>query len=102
MPVIPLIKAHEKTGQVVIMLRDLFDDKNPYNVTERTDMIVKDSATIGYNVDEDFIVIPVPNITHITYGRDVGYAIEQEKLDDVIEKISATKIRAKTIKILRG
>jgi phosphopantetheine adenylyltransferase len=88
------IKAHEKTGQVVIMLRDLDDDKNPFSAEERTKMIVDDLATIGYNVDKDFIVIPVPNITNITYGRDVGYAIEQEKLDDEIEKISATKIRA--------
>ena len=36
----------------------------------------------------------VPNITNITYGRDVGYKIEQEKLPSDIESISATKIRA--------
>jgi hypothetical protein len=36
----------------------------------------------------------VPNITNITYGRDVGYKIEQEVLDAETQKISATKIRA--------
>ena len=35
----------------------------------------------------------VPNITNITYGRDVGYKIEQETFDKTITNISATKIR---------
>jgi hypothetical protein len=35
----------------------------------------------------------VPNITNITYGRDVGYKIEQEVFDDSIHSISATNIR---------
>jgi hypothetical protein len=30
---------------------------------------------------------------HITYGRDVGYAIEQESFDDATHAISATRIR---------
>jgi hypothetical protein len=35
----------------------------------------------------------VPNIVNITYGRDVGYKIEQETFDDATHAISATKIR---------
>jgi hypothetical protein len=35
----------------------------------------------------------VPNIVNITYGRDVGYLIEQEVFDADIHAISATKIR---------
>jgi hypothetical protein len=35
----------------------------------------------------------VPNIVNITYGRDVGYKIEQETFDDQISSISATNIR---------
>ena len=31
---------------------------------------------------------------NITYGRDVGYKIEQEQFDKSIEDILATKIRA--------
>jgi hypothetical protein len=45
---------------------------------------------IEYN---DYIVQLVPNIVNITYGRDVGYKIEQEIFDDAIHSISATKIR---------
>ena len=35
----------------------------------------------------------VPNIVNITYGRDVGYKIEQETFDEKITSISATNIR---------
>jgi hypothetical protein len=35
----------------------------------------------------------VPNIVNITYGRDVGYKIEQESFDESVTSISATKIR---------
>ena len=37
----------------------------------------------------------VPNITNICYGRGVGYKIEETVLSEEIQKISATKIRAK-------
>ena len=40
---------------------------------------------------KDYIVMKVPNITNITYGRDVGYTIEQELFDESITSISATK-----------
>jgi hypothetical protein len=42
-----------------------------------------------------FKVMMVPNITNICYGRGVGYKIEEIVLSDEIQKISATKIRAK-------
>ena len=35
----------------------------------------------------------VPNITNISYGRGVGYKIEEIVLPEKIQKISATKIR---------
>ena len=35
----------------------------------------------------------VPNIVNITYGRDVGYKIEQESFDENTSNISATNIR---------
>ena len=53
----------------------------------------------GYKYGREYEVIPVPNITHITYGRDVGYTIEEEVLPEDIESISATKIREQWSKI---
>ena len=43
---------------------------------------------------EDLVIL-VPNITNICYGRGVGYKIEEIVLSEEIQKISVTKIRAK-------
>jgi len=40
-----------------------------------------------------FVVVLVPNITHVLYGRDVGYVVERIVLDDKVEAISATQLR---------
>ena len=42
-----------------------------------------------------FQIMLVPNVTNICYGRGVGYKIEEIILPEEIQKISATKIRAK-------
>lgn len=39
------------------------------------------------------LVVSIPNITNIFYGRDVGYAIERIDLPDALQLISATDIR---------
>ena len=42
-----------------------------------------------------FKIMLVPNITNISYGRGVGYKIEEVVLPEKIQQISATKIRDK-------
>ena len=61
----------------------------------RQSAIIGDLLNAGYVYDKDYVIIHVPNIVNITYGRDVGYKIEKETLDDEIERISATDIRSK-------
>jgi adenylylsulfate kinase len=39
------------------------------------------------------VVVAVPNITNVFYGRNVGYSVERIALDEATEEISATKIR---------
>ena len=56
--------------------------------------IIVDLKNHGYEYDVDYIIMHVPNIVNITYGRDVGYKIEQEHLGEEVEKISATEIRS--------
>ena len=80
-------KAHAKTGQVCIMVRDT--GETHHDCVALADQLGKE----GFEYGVDYIVRVVPNIVNITYGRDVGYKIEQEKLPDEIEAISATKIR---------
>lgn len=45
--------------------------------------------------DKDYIIIDVPNIVDISYGRDVGYTFSKHDLGEDIHKISATEIRKK-------
>jgi len=83
-------KILEKTGQVIIMVRDMPQtENNPFifeDIKKRIEEKLKDY--IG-----KFDVIKVPNITNICYGRDVGYKIEEVVLPKEIQEISATKIR---------
>tara|TARA_A100001391_G_scaffold190659_1_gene163349 strand:+ start:116 stop:454 length:339 start_codon:yes stop_codon:yes gene_type:complete len=82
-------KILEKTGQVIIMVRDCDGEKNPYKFSEIKERIFKRLNEYHGMFD----VIQVPNITNICYGREVGYSIEKINLPKEIEIISATKIR---------
>ena len=91
-------RAISKTGQVVILLREQDGtEKNPFTLEQRKEQIVEELKKEGYEYNNNYEIINVPNITHITYGRDVGYKIEQEHFDKDIEEISATKIREKLL-----
>jgi hypothetical protein len=85
-------RALAKTGQVCIMIRDCqgWNGSNPFAIDQVKHYIRRDLDPL-YQGKYDIIV--VPNIVNITYGRDVGYKIEQEVFDDAIHSISATKIR---------
>lgn len=85
-------RALAKTGQVCIMVRDCkgWQNSNPFDFNKVTNFIKKDLDPLYQG---QYIIQLVPNIVNITYGRDVGYKIEQEKLGEEIEKISATEIR---------
>jgi len=85
-------RAIAKTGQVVIMIRDCqgWNGSNPFAANQVKQFIKKDLDPLFQGQYE---ILLVPNIVNITYGRDVGYKIEQEIFDDTIHSISATKIR---------
>ena len=85
-------RALDKTGQVCIMVRDCqgWQGSNPFAIEEVKHYITRDLEPLYQG---QFEILVVPNIVNITYGRDVGYRIEQETFDDKIHAISATKIR---------
>ena len=85
-------RAIAKTGQVVIQIRDCqgWNNSNPFAVNQVKSLIKRDLDPIYQGQYE---IQVVPNIINITYGRDVGYKIEQEVFDDTTHAISATKIR---------
>ena len=88
-------RAVAKTGQVAIMVRDTggTDENNPFYYDVVRDRIITELGKKGYMHGDEYVVMLMPNIVNITYGRDVGYKIEQEVFDDEIHAISATKIR---------
>ena len=87
-------RALQKTGQVCIMVRDTggTDDSNPFDFNFVKEKI---EEALLPEYEGKFMVQLVPNITNISYGRGVGYAIEEIVLPEEIQKISATNIRAK-------
>ena len=85
-------RAIAKTGQVVIQIRDCqgWQGSNPFAIEQVKDRIRRDLDPVYQGQYE---IQVVPNIVNITYGRDVGYRIEQETFDEATHSISATKIR---------
>ena len=85
-------RAIAKTGQVIIQIRDCqgWNNSNPFAIEQVKSYIRRDLDPLFQGQYEIQIV---PNIVNITYGRDVGYKIEQEVFDETIHSISATKIR---------
>jgi hypothetical protein len=82
-----------RVGQVCIAVRDTHgvDDKNPYAFEA-----VRSRIEHGLREFEGrFVVVPLPNITDIFYGRDVGYRLERIELDTALELVSATDLRRK-------
>jgi cytidyltransferase-like protein len=80
-----------RVGQVCVAVRDThnIDAKNPlpfFAVKQRIEAAL--SAYAGR-----FVVVSLPNITNVFYGRDVGYSVERIALDEATEAISATKMR---------
>ena len=101
-------KAHEETGQVAIMIRDVSgiigtdagagrtkaQMDNPFDFYDLQTKIAADLFAHGNFIeDEDYIIMQVPNIVDISYGRGVGYTFTEHDLGKEIHNISATKIR---------
>jgi nicotinamide mononucleotide adenylyltransferase len=102
-------KALAETGQVCIMIRDVGgivgadagagrtvkQDDNPFNLKQVKINIENALAEHGFFHDNQYIILTVPNIVDISYGRGVGYTFTQHDLGEDVHNISATKIRAK-------
>ena len=96
-------RALQKTGQVCIMYRDVAgvdagvegQADNPFHFEEVKKNIIKNLSKHGYQEGKEYIVIKVPNIIDISYGRGVGYSFTEHDLGEEIHSISATTIRSK-------
>ena len=94
-------RALQKTGQVCIMYRDVAgvdagvegQADNPFDFEDVKKNIINGLSKHGYKEGKEYIVIKVPNVIDISYGRGVGYSFTEHDLGEEIHKISATKIR---------
>lgn len=84
------VEAGKRTDQVLLGVRNTYNTspKDPLTFDQVKEYIYDDSFM------KEAMVLRLPNITNIVYGRDVGYKIEQVKLEDSIEAISATQKRS--------
>jgi hypothetical protein len=83
-------EAHKRTEQVLIGVRDTHgtSEKDPLTYEEVVGYLRQNSKErVGT------LVLKLPNITNIVYGRDVGYKIEKIELSPEMQEISATKKR---------
>ena len=90
---IKLIKSVLDEGKnVLVALRDVENKTNdPYSVAERVVMFekeFKEELESG-----KMVVIGVPDIEEVCYGRKVGWGMREIVLDDKTQAISATAIR---------
>ena len=101
-------KALLETGQVCIMVRNVggivgndagagrtvAQDDNPFDFETVQKNIKEGLEKEGFTYGEEYVIMLVPNIVDISYGRGVGYTFTQHDLGEEIHNISATKIRA--------
>ena len=97
-------RIHAITGQVCIMIRKVpaateanervpGQDDNPFGIEEVKNAIQEGLAKDSFTIDEDYVIMEVPNIVDISYGRGVGYTFTEHDLGKEIHEISATNIR---------
>ena len=86
-------RAIKETGKVAIMVRNILDKDNPFEFHQISSDIQWALKQIGYEHHIDYIIMQVPNIVDISYGRGVGYTFTEHDLGKEIHNISATNIR---------
>jgi len=101
-------RALSETGQVAIMIRDVggiigrdagagrtnVQEDNPFSAQEAINNIEVGLSEAGFENNKHYVIMMVPNIVDISFGRGVGYTFTEHDLGKDVENISATKIRA--------
>lgn len=82
-------EAHKRTDHVLIGVR------NTHGTSKKDPLPYEEVARYIHENNEqgNHLVIKLPNITNIVYGRDVGYKVEHVDLPPEIQAISATQKR---------
>lgn len=86
-----ILEGIRRVGQACIAVRDAqgVDAKNPFSffeVKQRIEAVLAD-------IPGRYMIVPLPNITHVFYGRDAGYCIERIHLSEDAKPFSAKATR---------
>ena len=92
-----ILEGIRRVGQACIAVRDTggTDEHNPFgfeHVRARIEHALREQ-------EGRFVVVALPNITHILYGRDVGYTVERIELESSLEAVSATEMRRRIFEV---
>ena len=68
--------------------------KNPF----KYEFVKKQNSRLFKKFKGSYIIIKIPVVSEVIYGRKVGYKFRKVKVPKKIEKISATNIRKNIIK----
>merc|ERR1711991_151586 len=68
---------------------------NPWDFHDVRTPICDALKNQGFTYSKEYIIMKVPNIVNISWGRGVGYTFTEHDLGKEVHDISATKIRAK-------
>lgn len=88
-------KAIKKNGQIAILVMDSYNTnkKNPFKFREVKKKIIKKLD----KYKNKYVIIKIPVVSEVIYGRKVGYKINKYNIGKKLENISATKIRKKLL-----
>lgn len=84
-----LINQKLREGEpILIAVRDIPpDEKNPFTTEQTIEMVEK------VYEGQDVVVLPIPDISSVNYGRGVGYGIIEHVPPADVGFVSATSIR---------
>ena len=89
-------KVLDEGENVCVALRDTpISDSDPYSIDQRMNMFNK--AFSPELAAGRLILMVVPDIKEVFYGRKVGWGIREIRLDEETESISGTAIRLKQL-----
>jgi hypothetical protein len=74
--------------------RTVDQSDNPFSYDFVCDAIEDGLRDAGFTRGTEYIIMKVPNVVDISYGRGVGYTFTEHDLGKDVHEISATKIRA--------
>jgi len=85
-----VLAALKRARQVLIMVRSMpIGPDNPFTFLEVSSRIKATLAEFGERVQ----IMSAPNVSHVIYGREVGYKVEQVGFDEATEAIHARDLR---------